>query len=571
MKTAFFTSLIFLNFFFFNAQSQTFCDAGFYISPDLIGLGVSFSHNFVYSGQRSMSFSYNFGDGHTEGQSCNFLSDMGSCITYSDVIQSVHHIYEDIGLYHICLTMEELTSDYEYCQETTCKYFYVAEAIPDCTVDFDMVQDTLTVFISDASSAADMIVAWQWDFGDGVTSTEQHPIHHYDLYGTYPICLTTTSSSGCETTDCKSVTLVGTCQPDFFIAVGGFYIYPISTSSGVGSITEEWEIAWCYRLFPDADYYCGSDNYLSVYGDGFYVVELCITDSLNCHKCVTESFDPPVLSCAIDFDYEISGLTIELQSLASYTWNSEFGEANFIIGGEEIQWDFGEGQGWTDCSEDITNICEHTYDSFGEYEVCLQFHEYNFGYYYQCSATADVLCQTIWVGDTVNCAAQFTTLLIDNELVLTNTSTGIGNLTYEWTFGDATTSTNAEPSHTFTTPGEYEVCLHLSTASGCSDQYCELILVFVSGVQNEDNIFAFTIFPNPVNDNLQIINTVPFTEPIEVRLYNIQGKLLKNTLITSPQEGQFVWSMEDFQSGIYVIAFQNTKGIVLGTERIVKW
>jgi large repetitive protein len=40
-------------------------------------------------------------------------------------------------------------------------------------------------------------VAWEWDFGDGTTSTLQNPVHEYKEKGTYIIRLTTYSNIGC--------------------------------------------------------------------------------------------------------------------------------------------------------------------------------------------------------------------------------------------------------------------------------------------------------------------------------------------------------------------------------------
>jgi PKD repeat protein len=58
---------------------------------------------------------------------------------------------------------------------------YVSDCIgPDCS-------------FTDLSSDSDgMLIAWSWDFGDGVTSHEQHPAHHFDAAGEYIVSLTVT-------------------------------------------------------------------------------------------------------------------------------------------------------------------------------------------------------------------------------------------------------------------------------------------------------------------------------------------------------------------------------------------
>ena len=47
------------------------------------------------------------------------------------------------------------------------------------------VQFTDTSFITDPDS----IISWLWDFGDGHTSSERHPVHIYQQEGLYDVCL----------------------------------------------------------------------------------------------------------------------------------------------------------------------------------------------------------------------------------------------------------------------------------------------------------------------------------------------------------------------------------------------
>jgi len=72
------------------------------------------------------------------------------------------------------------------------------------SAQFESEVNDLTVNFTDISSSAG---PWEWDFGDGNTSTEQNPTYTYASQGTYPVSLTT--ESGCENTENIEVGTVG--------------------------------------------------------------------------------------------------------------------------------------------------------------------------------------------------------------------------------------------------------------------------------------------------------------------------------------------------------------------------
>ncbi len=63
------------------------------------------------------------------------------------------------------------------------------------TADVTSGTPPLTVHFTDESRAPG-ITAWSWDFGDGQTSSEQHPAHVYMQDGTYTVRLTITAPGG---------------------------------------------------------------------------------------------------------------------------------------------------------------------------------------------------------------------------------------------------------------------------------------------------------------------------------------------------------------------------------------
>lgn len=58
----------------------------------------------------------------------------------------------------------------------------------------------LEVNFEDCSKMGDIpIISWEWDFGDGNTSTTKNPIHIYETQGNYTVSLTVSDSSASDT------------------------------------------------------------------------------------------------------------------------------------------------------------------------------------------------------------------------------------------------------------------------------------------------------------------------------------------------------------------------------------
>lgn len=54
---------------------------------------------------------------------------------------------------------------------------------------------------------------WYWDFGDGQTSMEEHPVHTYGEEGVYEVCLAVANGQGADTT-CQEVIVMTTSVDD---------------------------------------------------------------------------------------------------------------------------------------------------------------------------------------------------------------------------------------------------------------------------------------------------------------------------------------------------------------------
>ena len=130
-------------------------------------------------------WSYDFGDGN------------------SSTMPNTSNTYASNGTYLVCLTIA--TSD--GCVSTYCDSV-VVDCIQGSSCDamfYYQNDSSCTYYFFDYSSASTGIVEWDWSFGDGGTSTDQHPVYTYSANGWYNVCLTMTSADSCTNTYCDSV------------------------------------------------------------------------------------------------------------------------------------------------------------------------------------------------------------------------------------------------------------------------------------------------------------------------------------------------------------------------------
>ncbi len=94
----------------------------------------------------------------------------------------------------------------------TCAQIEHTVAVPDApTANFNFTStcDGITVNFTDSSFAVDssVIVDYDWDFGDGGTSTDMNPTHVFPASGDYDITLTVTDDNGCQNTLVETITV----------------------------------------------------------------------------------------------------------------------------------------------------------------------------------------------------------------------------------------------------------------------------------------------------------------------------------------------------------------------------
>ncbi|MGE0636474.1 MAG: PKD domain-containing protein [Bacteroidia bacterium] len=180
-----------------------------------------------------------------------------------------------------------------------------------------------------------------------------------------------------------------------------------------------------------------------------------------------------------------------------------------------------------------------------------------------------VMCELI-VGQYVPCSAGFSLYpdsITEHNWYAENTCTGSGPLDYTWYWGDGASSTGSNPSHTYSTPGYYNICVEITAANACTDSYCdssvyifktdaEMISVTVVGGPTGIEEMAtqqLSIYPNPANALLTIEAQ---TGKGIYQLIDITGKTLLQGSVPSPK---FTLDISSLSSGVYFISVSDSE------------
>jgi PKD repeat protein len=144
--------------------------------------------NFSAEADANDPLTVNFTDG-SSGMLTNWDWDFGDGNVSTD--QNSTHTYDQSGSYTVTLTVTGPEGS-----DTANTTITVGSGAPTAgfTADPTTGSAPLTVTFTDTSSGN--ITSWAWDFGDGNTSTAQHPAHTYNSTGSYTVTLMVTGPEG---------------------------------------------------------------------------------------------------------------------------------------------------------------------------------------------------------------------------------------------------------------------------------------------------------------------------------------------------------------------------------------
>ncbi|MBP6539540.1 MAG: PKD domain-containing protein, partial [Saprospiraceae bacterium] len=279
---------------------------------------------------------------------------------------------------------------------------------------------------------------FNWNFGDGNSSTVVSPSHQYTNNGSYTVVQTVTN--GCGSVQSTQVITIALAPVTSF---SSSYTGPICAGQSVSfTNTSTFSPTSYLWTFEGGNPATSTDpNPTVIYpSGGTFDVTLATTNSFGTTQSVLQNYvvvnDKPIISFSAIGD----GLEVD------FTQAIQFGTGHL--------WNFGDGQTST-----ATNPT-HTYNAEGTYVVTLS--DSN-----TCGTTTNSQNLLVQLLPTAGFSTTSTSVCIGNQVQFNNQSSP-SVTAWNWTFegGNPATSTLENPVVTYSQTGTYNVSLTVTNASG---------------------------------------------------------------------------------------------------------
>jgi PKD repeat protein len=287
-----------------------------------------------------------------------------------------------------------------------------------------------------------------WSFGDGTSATGQNVYHAYTAPGTYTVCVSEMDFMGSIVcTYCQNITIGGGPSPSCNFTVNNSPANP--TIYGF-TIPQAQGVAYFWNL---GNGQTQTGNNVAVnYAPGTYTICLTANDGNTSNTCCTTIVVTGAANCSFNYFPDSANANL-------YYFNALPSQA-----GSNIIWHFGDST--TSTGQNVG----HTYPGPGSYYACMTEIDPATG------ATLCSYCTTITVSSNGNCSFSVTSSP-GNPSVVTFTGNSLIGTSFFWDFGDNSTGVGQNITHTYASPGVYNVCLSIGVGGVITCTYCQTITI----------------------------------------------------------------------------------------------
>lgn len=159
--------------------------------------------------------------------------------------------------------------------------------------------------------------------------------------------------------------------------------------------------------------------------------------------------------------------------------------------------------------------------------------------------------------------ANYSTKQVSNGVQFTDMSDSTA-VSWNWDFGDGSSSTSQSPLHNFAFNGKYIICLIASDRFGCSDTICDTLDVATSLWEAFEAGLSF--YPNPAEEAIYLDLAALRGKAVRIYFHDQLGRKIKTMHIRAEEKVRL--DISSLPSAVYIISVESEAGRLMG--KVVK-
>ncbi len=425
-----------------------------------------------------------------------------------------------------------------------------------------------------------------WYFGDGQSSTKQHPYHTYNQNGLYNVKLVVYNQYGI----------------DSIVKNNYINIHQIDPPSINDEIRcNRGTVSFDVHNNSNTIYWYSNDNDNILDSGNQYTTP--IIENTTIYYASQKKYNTPLSFGKTDsigyggynnlsensglfFDVNINSTLFSVDVYANsngdrqvFLYNSAneivYSKITFLTTGKntiKLDWDINQGINYKICTSSNANLFYNTENISFPYtdrnnNITITRSDFNNKYLYfynwriqNKSCISKRIKVLAIISDTLKPETNFTTNITGANADFVNTTKYAS--TYYWDFGDSNFSLLPNPSHFYQYSGVYNVTL--ISANDCGSRTTsKQIQIINTSLEEIDDIIDLKIYPNPASSILNINFNTYSNQDIRIKLFNIVGQNVFNRSYKPNYQSQDIKiHTKVFKTGIYILSIETGNKII---------
>ncbi|MFK7797046.1 MAG: S8 family serine peptidase [Aureispira sp.] len=420
---------------------------------------------------------------------------------------------------------------------------------------------------------------WVWDFGDGGTSTQANPVYQYNSSGTYAVSLrvnnglgadsivktayvevelpqvaATNNGMACPNTPMQLSAIGASGQMYWYDSTGNVvHVGTNFTTPGLVNTTN-YDVQ---NVILSPELTAGPANGTAVGGGGYHGAGGTFNGVINFNAQTNFT----LISALVDAGSVgprtfnlwsgtpaggniVQQVTVNIPTtgLQRISLNVEIpGPGSYSIGGSGM--DLFRNNSGTSYPYTLPGVLTMTGSSAG-----ASFYYYLYDWKVRTDSCASPSSPVVAEVVEANFSA------VGNGATAVFTDSSVGVVSWLWDFGDGNSSTQQNPTHTYTSNGPHLVTLTINNGA-CS--YTDSVEVITS-LQRLQNGLEVVLMPNPTKDYAQLRFSKVLEVDVEVTILGVNGQVVRQQVVRAGED-RLILQVADLPAAVYLVRLTTAK------------